>query len=124
LPGHRAQTAEFGDAAPSPTPVERTGRRNGQTTPKRTLPWLTKLSQDAGMNPSARLYRVSAEGGEPSPVMGSKSALLHALQLRADGYQNILLIDAETFEESTIAQFMQERGYVDTGENKLTYRKV
>ena len=75
------------------------------------------------MNPSARLYRVSAEGGEPSPVMGSKSALLHALQLRADGYQNILLIDAETFDESTIAQFMQERGYVDTGENKLMYRK-
>ena len=35
----------------------------------------------------------------------------------------IALIDAETLEESGIAQFMQERGYVDTGENKLTYKK-
>lgn len=55
--------------------------------------------------------------------MGSKSALLYALQLRADGGQNIFLINAETLEESTIGQFMKERGYVDTGENELAYRK-
>lgn len=70
-----------------------------------------------------RLFRVSAEGAAVSAAMGAKSALLYALQLRADGAQNIALIDAETLEESGIAQFMQERGYVDTGENKLTYKK-